>query len=180
METNDATRLIKHRRLNAVRKTQWADLGCGTGFFTNVLSSFLAAGSTLYAIDTNPAALKKVKVADGITLKRQELNFVTGEWPFKKIDGIMMANSLHYVPGKNVFIEKLKHHLDTKGCVLIIEYDMSTPNAWVPYPIGYSALEILFTVAGFTNVEKIHQVLSAFGRANIYAAIAGMQAFIRS
>ncbi len=174
METKDAIQLIKHPGLNTSHKTQWADLGCGTGFFTGVLSSFLAAGSTIYAIDSNAADLKKVKAADGIILKKQAQNFVTGEWPFEKIDGIMMANSLHYVTDKNEFIKKLKNHLGANGYVLIVEYAMSTPNAWVPYPITFPDLEMLLTDAGFTNVEKINQMPSAFGRASIYAAVARM------
>ena len=171
METSDAVKLIKHHALVTSHVTEWADLGCGAGFFTNVLSSFLTRGSTIYAADSAASVIKKVRVASGIILKTFVLDFIVDEWPFDKLDGIMMANSLHYVRDKDVFIEQLKEHLQPNGSLLIVEYDLDAPNAWVPYPVTFQLLEKLFVKHGFASVEKINQMPSAFGRANMYSAL---------
>lgn len=174
METNQAIKLIQHRGLSQHHATQWADLGCGSGFFTSVLSSFLFTGSTITAVDSNASVLKRVQVNNGISLQTCVLDFVNDEWPFNKLDGIMMANSLHYVRDKDAFIQKLRKHLTVNGILLIVEYDMEKANTWVPYPIPFQLLLALFKKHGFASAEKINQMPSAFGRANMYAAIVKM------
>ena len=174
MEISNAIKLISHPGLGVNHATQWADLGCGSGFFTHVLSSFLTTGSNIVAIDSNMAALKKVQVSGGVDLKTFSLDFVHDEWPFSKLDGIMMANALHYVPDKDPFMQKLKAHLAPGGLLLIVEYDMNTPNTWVPYPITFQALQTLCKKHAFGGIEKINQMPSAFGRAMMYAALVRM------
>jgi len=174
MKTADGIALIRHSALKTGRITQWADLGCGTGFFTNVLSTFLAAGSSITAVDSDASALKKVSVAANIKLTTSALDIIKGAWSFSGFDGIMMANSLHYVRNKDAFMDRLKNHLLPSGLLLIIEYDMSTANAWVPNPITFQSLQTLCKKHGFASVEKINEMPSAFGRAMMYAALVRM------
>ncbi len=174
MKLSDGLNLISHKTITVTHPTQWADLGCGTGFFTQVLSTLLANGSTIYAIDTVVSALRKVKVADGITLKTFPLDFINNVWPFAALDGIMMANALHYVKDKDRFIEKMKQHLSADGQLLIVEYDLTDANPWVPYPISFSALQQLCLQHSFLSIKKIGEMPSAFRRANLYSAVTTM------
>jgi len=171
MEYADGRKLINHPALISTVATHWADLGCGAGFFTNVLSSFLAKGSSIHAVDTDASSLKKVKVAEGITLTTHQLDVVKQPWPFAVLDGILMANALHYVRDKDVFIQKLQQHLTPGGLWLLVEYDTDAANPWVPHPVSFNNLQKLCSNHSFT-VEKINAMPSAFGRSTIYAALA--------
>lgn len=171
MKFTDGVNLISHPALKTTDTTQWADLGCGAGFFTGVLSSLLITGSTIYAADTDARAVKNVKVAEGIHLKTYILDFAKQPLPFDKIDGIMLANAIHYVRDKIMLLQKLKQHLNDKGNLLIVEYDTGKSNPWVPYPITFDNLKEMCLQQGFSTVEKINQMPSAFGRSNLYAAL---------
>jgi len=174
MNFADGVRLISHPAITHAAPVHWADLGCGTGFFTGILSSLLARGSTVYAIDADAGAVKKVKVNEGIHLQTLSLNFVKQPLPFATVDGILMGNALHYVKDKNSFMQKLQQHLAPKSVLLFVEYDTSAANPWVPYPIPFTALQQLCRQHGFTTVEKINSMPSAFGRSSLYGAVAVM------
>ena len=172
MQLQDAIRLIQSKNINSETKSVWADLGCGSGLFTNALASLLADESTIYAVDKNLSSFHKDSSLKSILIKPVELNFERTPLPFNNLDGILMANSLHYVKNKKVFFEKIKTCLNAIGCFLIVEYDMETANHWVPYPISFSSLKELFHDVGFSFVEKISERPSAFNRGNLYSAIA--------
>ncbi|HWB28686.1 MAG TPA: class I SAM-dependent methyltransferase [Chitinophagaceae bacterium] len=174
MKFNDGVSLISSPALHSAVPTHWADLGCGAGFFTNVLSSLLVKGSTIYAMDSDAPGLKKVKVAEGIQLKTFAIDFVKEEWPFNKVNGIIMANALHYVKDKGPFIKRLRQHILADGLLLVVEYDMDAPNPWVPYPISFEALKKLCTEYELFSPKKTNEMPSAFGRANLYGAVVRM------
>ena len=58
MEHADAVRLLSSPELQPIRPQTWADLGCGDGVFTRALASLLVPGSTIHAMDRDPAALR--------------------------------------------------------------------------------------------------------------------------
>jgi ubiquinone/menaquinone biosynthesis C-methylase UbiE len=88
------------------------------------------------------------------------------------LDGILMANALHYVENKPGFIDKLKRYLKPKSGFLIVEYDLDKPvPTWVPYPVSFVALTRLFKTAGYGSVEKLGERPSRYGRGNMYAAL---------
>src|SRR6185436_10163725 len=75
----------------------WADLGAGDGFFTHALSTRLPPGSHIHALDRDAAVLKQIKVHHGVTLTTRPLDFVKQPLDLPPLDGILMANALHYV-----------------------------------------------------------------------------------
>ena len=170
MELPDAIKLIKHKNILNPSKTTWADLGCGSGLFTVAISNLLAPGSKIYAVDTN-IKLFKSPVKPHVVVEKIKADFVADPLAFKNLDGILMANSLHFVQNKDAFIRKIKNHLNPNGCYLIVEYDMDTSNPWVPFPISYNTLRKMFEGLGYTLIEKIYELPSRYNRANIYSVL---------
>ncbi|HZW71346.1 MAG TPA: methyltransferase domain-containing protein [Hanamia sp.] len=171
MTLQEGIALIKTDKIDSFKAATWADLGCGSGLFTNALASLLADESTIYAVDKNLSSFHKDSSLKSILIKPVELNFERTPLPFNNLDGILMANSLHYVKNKKDFFEKIKTCLNANGCFLIVEYDMEIANHWVPYPISFLSLKKLFHDVGFSFVEKISERPSAFNRGNLFSAI---------
>jgi ubiquinone/menaquinone biosynthesis C-methylase UbiE len=139
MEITKAAGLFSHPDFNISGKINWADLGCGTGTFTLALASLLPNGSSIYAMDTNEKALQTMPDSYGNAIIRKlKGNFVTDKLAFDNLDGVLMANSLHYVKDKPGFIQKLIPRLNKQACVLLVEYDTGIANNWVPYPQTFS------------------------------------------
>ncbi|GAB4041115.1 class I SAM-dependent methyltransferase [Spirosoma jeollabukense] len=169
MQLRDAIALIRHDGHYPATPSTWADLGCGTGLFTRALASLLQPGSLMYAIDTNKASLANITDYKDVAIKTVCQDFVRDEWPFDAIDGILMANSLHYVKDKPALIAKIQDCLTERGSILLVEYNTDIANPWVPYPLSYRSLTTLFKQAGFSSVEKLQQMPSRYGSANLYA-----------
>lgn len=171
MTLQEAITLIQHKNINSDTKSVWADLGCGSGLFTYALGNLLNEESTIYALDKNISSFKNVSSFKSVTVKPLELDFEKTILPFDNLDGILMANSLHFVKNKISFLEKMKSYLNNKGCFLVVEYDTEASNHWVPYPISFLSLKKLFNDAGYSSVSKINERPSAFKRGNLYSAV---------
>jgi trans-aconitate methyltransferase len=153
--------------LPAAHPQYWADLGCGTGLFTEALAHLLPSQSTVYGVDTKPGLRQTTHI---IPIKA---DFVKDDLPLSNLDGMLMANSLHYVKDKPALLEKLSAYMRPGSPMIIVEYDTDQAvSTWVPYPLSYAAFSKLFITAGYQHVKKLGQRPSAYGRAHIYAAIA--------
>jgi ubiquinone/menaquinone biosynthesis C-methylase UbiE len=149
----------------------WADLGCGTGTFTLALANHLSAGSRIMAVDKDQDVLKKIPDNfSRVHIEKRVANFINDSLSLKNLDGILMANSLHYVQNKDAFITKFKETLTMGGAFLIVEYDTDISNPWIPYPINFEQLKKLFKNVGFSCVKKITEKPSRFNRSNLYSA----------
>ncbi len=145
----------------------WADLGCGNGTFTQALAHLLPEGSNILAIDKDPQVLKKMP--SHVQVRFQKADFDSITLP-KGLDGILMANSLHYVSDQCRFISEITAELKPEGALLLVEYNMDQSNPWVPYPIAYERLHQESYSWGFHSIKKIGQRPSRFGRGDLYAA----------
>ncbi len=171
MELSKAIRLIRPAAERFSRTGSWVDLGSGTGLFTRALSFLLPPGSTVHAVDTSGDALGQLKPVDHIILSRIQADFLVDVLPLSELDGILMANALHFVPDKTGFITKSREWLVEDGCYIIIEYDTDTPNKWVPYPVSFASLANVFAPAGYKNIIKIGTASSLYQQAGMYAAL---------
>ena len=171
MKLKDAIELIRDSRIAGHNHSAWADLGCGSGLFTNALAQQLSPGSKIYAVDKNVSTFRKKSVPENISIGILSADFIQNDLPLHDLDGILMANSLQFVRDKISLLTKLRRYLKPRGSFLIIEYDMDTPNPWVPYPISYDSLQQLFRKFNAVGVHKIHERPSVYNRANIYSAL---------
>ncbi len=172
MSPSQAISLLSAEAFASATPQVWADLGCGSGTFTEALANLLPRDSLVHAVDSSQAALHKVPQQVGQTSITTHLaNFEQDTLPFQALDGILMANALHYVADKVAFVQRAQQTLlKPHGQWLIVEYNHNRANPWVPYPIPFVELQTLFVGLGYGKVTKIHEIPSRFG-GNIYGAI---------
>ena len=135
----------------------WADLGAGAGTFTRALADILGPGSMIYAVDKGPdalAALERAARVDGVRIVPLLGDFtralaLPGAAP-GTLDGILLANALHFVPEPARVLQSLVRWLRPGGSVVLIEYDRRRANRWVPYPIEKARLAELAEQAGLS------------------------------
>ncbi len=171
---------------NQTTPMRWADLGCGSGTFTLALADLLPPGSSIEAIDLRPTVAPQT-TPHGVSIHPRAADFTTLEfepptsapsasipdrlWPGTQplqYHGILMANSLHYVEDQLAFLTRLK-----TGALLLIEYDTDIPVArWVPYPLSFTNATHLLQSTGWPRIQKLGTQPSAFGRTQLYAALA--------
>lgn len=81
-----------------------------------------------------------------------------------------MANSLHFIQDKESLIDRLERWFVKEKQFLIIEYESDTPNQWVPFPVKFNELSVLFGSRGYEANNKLNEKSSAFG-GTMYAAL---------
>ena len=147
----------------------WADLGCGGGTFTYALANCLQPGSTIYAVDKEMPLLVS---ENDVNIQCIRGDMETVIFRGQELDGILMANSFHYIKDKKGLIQRLRTFLKRDGRFLIVEYDTDKSNRWVPFPITFQEMLSLLKNNGFRNVEKIGERNSIFGPQKMYTCIA--------
>ncbi|MCX8525381.1 class I SAM-dependent methyltransferase [Chryseobacterium formosus] len=160
MEINEAKLLLP--KLSLIKPEIWADLGCGNGTFTYALAEKLENKSKIFAIDRQRQNLSEKH--HEIMIDYIQTDFENEDLNISPLDGILLANALHFVKDKTKLIRKLEEYFE-KGNEkwIIIEYDNSIPNQWEPFPITFDELKSLFKQLGYSKIEKIGERKSVFG-----------------
>lgn len=171
MRLSDAVGLLAESGVAALGPTTWADLGCGSGTFTVALAELLAAGSAIHAMDRDRSALRQMpSLHEDVRITTHAGDFTNAIWPFADLDGVLMANSLHYVEDQAAFIRACASLMMSRR-FLIVEYDADTANRWVPYPLPKARLTALFSAAGYSTIRFLGSRASVYRRAAMYAAL---------
>jgi ubiquinone/menaquinone biosynthesis C-methylase UbiE len=152
----------------------WADLGSGTGAFTLALADIVGPESTIYSVDVDRRALKEQQRVMQARFPNVPVNYIAGDYmrPLKlpPLDGILMANSLHFQRDKAGVLRLIRGYLRPAGRLLLVEYNADSGNPWVPFPISYSSWEKLASANGFGSTSLLATVPSRFLR-EIYSAV---------
>lgn len=163
MTLSEAQQLISTPLLSTTPQQHWADLGCGSGLFSRALLNLLPEKSIVHAIDQTNQSFEESSI------KFKKLNFISDPLDLPALNGILMANSLHFVKDKLSLLHRLRGNMVKDGIFILVEYDMDVSNAWVPYPLLYSTAISLFKHVGYKSFEKIAEHQSLFNRAKIYS-----------
>ena len=171
MNRKDATEFLLFENKNPLPQL-WLDLGCGTGLFTLALAHYLPVGSKIIAIDKDEKLLRKIPATvNDVAIQTTAVDFVYDVLDVKDVDGILIANSLHYVKDKEALLKKLTSSMKANGVFLIVEYDREVENQWVPYPLTIDATKALFKSLGYPGFHVLNKRPSVFGGYNMFAAI---------
>jgi SAM-dependent methyltransferase len=154
----------------------WADLGAGAGAFTLGLAELLPAGSTIHAIDRDASALRELDAAVARFGRGREVPRIltrradfTRDLDLAALDGVVMANSLHFVREKAPVLARVRAMLRLGGTLLLVEYDVDEGNPWVPHPLSFETWRGVAVVAGFSEPRLLATKKSRFLR-RIYSA----------
>ena len=151
----------------------WADVGSGEGAFTLALADVLGPGATIHSVDRDRGALSKqarvMRERYPDTRLVEHVADFTRPLELPPLDGIVMANSLHFVKEKAPVVERLVAHLRPGGSFILVEYDADRGNMWVPYPLSFDSWRALAERVGLRATRRLHSVPSRFLGA-IYSA----------
>ena len=170
MLLSDAIKLIHDDSL--IRKNSiWADLGCGSGLFSYALANIVIEESIIYAIDKSFSKLTDLPNPNQIPVIKVNSDFEKDDLQLKNLNGILMANSLHFVKDKESLLKNISKSLKSDGAFLFVEYDTQIANPWVPFPIQYEILSRLLEKTGFSSGIRLREMSSVFGPTKIYSAL---------
>ena len=151
----------------------WLELGSGTGAFTLALADLLGPGGTIHSVDSDRGALatqaKAVHSRFGAVRLDQRVADFTRPLGISGMDGVLMANALHFVQNKAPVLALVRGYLKPGGTFVLVEYDADRGNLWVPHPISFTTWLAAAPTAGFTGTRQLGRVPSRFLNA-IYAA----------
>ncbi len=170
MEHRDHVALIK---AGVVGKT-WADFGAGGGAFTLALADCLGGQGTIYAVDQDRRALDEQQRIMRRDFPAIDAHYIVSDFTRKldlpPLDGIIMANSLHFLREKSAVLQLLRTYLAAHGRLIVVEYNVDKGNMWVPYPFSYGTWEKLARQHGFTETSLLGRRPSRF-LGEIYSAL---------
>jgi SAM-dependent methyltransferase len=153
----------------------WADLGCGNGAFTLALADLLDASSVIHAVDIDRGALSDLRRRARTRFRDRDIRTIHADFTqpldLPPLDGIVMANSLHFHRDKEPIVRSASELLKPHGAFLLIEYDVDRGNRWVPFPISYERWLDLSRRCGFALTVKIGAKPSSF-LGEIYSSVA--------
>jgi ubiquinone/menaquinone biosynthesis C-methylase UbiE len=152
----------------------WADLGAGSGAFTLALADLLGPGAEIHAIDCNRDPLRANAEAMRARFPQTRVEYQVADFTsaldLPVLDGIVMANSLHFQTDQPAVVRHVRGLLKPAGRIVIVEYNIERGNSAVPYPVPYSRWETLAADAGFAHTALLARRPSRFLR-EIYSAV---------
>lgn len=159
--------------------TTWTDFGAGDGTFTLALARILPSANIL-AVDRDRGALRELEQRAAADGSADRITTVVADFtrqfelPAVKtgsLDGMLLANSLHFVRNAGDVLAHLVRLLRPGGRAVFVEYDRRRANQWVPYPIDASKLPALCETAGLAAPVKTNTRPSDYG-GDLYVAFA--------
>lgn len=162
---------------DGVRETGgvWADFGAGTGNFTWALAELLGPQAQIYAFDRDKTAttaqLARLQSQPPLATIIPRQADVTRLLDMPALDGILMANLLHFIRDQRSFLQRICSYLQPHGQLLIVEYEQSLPIPWVPFPVPFARLTELAHTTHMPAPRRIAIRRSPSSGRTMYAAV---------
>jgi ubiquinone/menaquinone biosynthesis C-methylase UbiE len=148
----------------------WADIGAGTGMFTLALMEILESGKVI-ALDKSPHSLYSIKAPSHLDLEIVDADF-NRPLELPALDGIVMANALHYAKDHQDVLQNVLASLKPDGIFILIEYDTERSNEpWVPNPVSLNKFRALCKISRLSEPVEIGRKKSIYGDGEIYSVV---------
>ncbi|MEZ4669150.1 MAG: class I SAM-dependent methyltransferase [Anaerolineae bacterium] len=151
----------------------WGDFGAGSGAFTLALADLLGASASIIAIDQQASALRENEQALRRQFSAVSTHYIVADFThpleLPPLDGLIMANSLHFHSHKEPILRQIMSYLKPGGQFILVEYNADTGNQWVPYPLSYPTWIKLAESVGLIGTHQLATYPSRFLR-EIYSA----------
>ena len=172
MDHRDHVRLLREGVIGGGKI--WADLGSGEGAFTLALADLLGPIGSIHTVDRDGCALRVQMRALGDAFPKVSVTPLVADFTMPlelpPLDGIVMANSLHFCRDKLAVLRLVGGCLRPAGRLVLVEYDTDHGNPWVPFPISYRSWATVAAEAGFRETRQVESVPSRF-LGSIYSAL---------
>lgn len=153
----------------------WADLGSGDGAFTLALRDAAGPDVVIYSVDKDRGRLDRQRRAFDAMFPVAHVQTMAADFTrplsLPPLDGIVMANSLHFYRDKAAVLRQVRGYLKDGGRLILVEYDVDDGNMWVPHPLSFETFRRLAPTVGFTPPTLLATQPSRFLR-QMYAAVA--------
>ena len=136
-------RLLSPRRGQSV-----LDVGCGSGFYANLIRN---TGAEVFCVDISPEMVGVVRSA-GIKAEVHNVESLDLE---KKFDKILCAGPLEFCRQPSRALENLRHHLRTEGCMVLSVLSVSVMGfAYWLYHMSHGLRINLFSLPRIAHLLK--------------------------
>lgn len=173
MNHQDHVHLLQ--RAVAQRGGVWADFGSGEGAFTLALCDLAGPDCEIYSVDEDAGRLARQQQQFRAQFPQSRVHFLRADFTrpldLPPLDGIVMANALHYFRDKERVLRHVRTFVKPDGQLVLVEYNVDAGNQWVPYPLSFETFAKLAPRAGFDVPRRLATVPSRFLR-EIYSASA--------
>jgi ubiquinone/menaquinone biosynthesis C-methylase UbiE len=144
----------------------WADFGSGRGAFTLALAELIGPEGLIYSVDKSHSALdqqqrdlhSRFPEVDVHSLKED----FTRPLDLPPLDGLVVANALHFLRNKDKTVALLRDYLQPGGRFLVVEYNTDRGNHWVPHPFSYLTWQTIARRNGLQQTQLLATAPSSF------------------
>lgn len=144
----------------------WADFGSGSGAFTLALRELVGADAEIFSIDQDAGRLLEQEREFARMFPKSNVHFLRADFSraleLPPLDGIVMANALHYFRDKERLLGHVRGYLKPKGVFILVEYNIDSGNMWVPHPLSFETFRKLAPRAGFGEPRLLAKTPSRF------------------
>ncbi|HYR08963.1 MAG TPA: class I SAM-dependent methyltransferase [Longimicrobium sp.] len=174
MNDRDALELLR-AAVPAAEGEAWADLGAGTGVFSRALATLVGRAGRVIAVDRDARALASIRgrryPPEGPAAAIEVVvGDVTQPLALPPLDGVVMANVLHFIADAAGTLRRVAGLLRPGGRLVLMEYEGRRPGPWTPYPVDAARFVELAAASGFTPPHIAARRPSRFG-GEIYVAV---------